>query len=362
VPTNYTATRLFDINLLNRDFFIKYPDSEITEAERELGRVLFYDPALSFNNSMACVSCHHPDKAFTDGVPKSISNDQSTEVERNAPTLVNALFAGAYFHDLRAGKLTMQTEHVMANPKEFNVRPLELTEKLNKSAAYKALFKSAYPGLKEPIQPRTIQSALASYVASLVSWNSPFDRYARGEADTIDPEVVKGYNLFMGKAACGTCHFAPNFSGLVPPFYDDTESEVLGVPFSNDTIHPVLDHDLGRIKNGKRSEEAEHFRHSFKTPTVRNIALTAPYFHNGAYPTLEEVMWFYNKGGGQGLGIDIPNQTLPPDALGLTKGEISAIIAFMNSLTDIDAFIKAPPALPAFEDDPALKNRTAYSY
>lgn len=362
VPTNYAATRLFDINLLNRDFFLKYPENEITDAERELGRVLFYDPALSFNNSMACVSCHHPDKAFTDGLPKSISNDQSTEVNRNAPTLVNALFAGAYFHDLRAGKLTMQTEHVMANPKEFNVRPLELAEKLNKSAGYKALFQSAYPGLKEPIQPRTIQSALASYVASLVSWNSPFDRYARGEADTIDPEVVKGYNLFMGKASCGTCHFAPNFNGLVPPFYDDTESEVLGVPATNDTINPTLDADLGRIKNGKRSEEAEHFMHSFKTPTVRNIALTAPYFHNGAYPTLEEVMWFYNQGGGQGIGIAIPNQTLPPDALGLSKAEISAIIAFMNSLTDAENFIKTPPSLPAFEHDPALSNRTAYSY
>lgn len=360
--TNYLATSLFDINLLNKDYFGKYPERAITEAQRELGRTLFFDPALSFNNSLSCSSCHHPDKAFTDGKPKSLSNDQSSEVDRNAPTLVNALFAGAYFHDLRAGKLAMQTEHVMINPKEFNVRPLELAEKLQQSEGYKTLFAAAYPGIKQPIEPRTIKSALSAYVGSLVSWNSEFDQYVRNERESIDEEVKKGYNLFMGKATCGTCHFAPNFSGIVPPFYDDTESEVLGVPSTNDTINPSLDPDLGRYKNGIRAEHAEHFRHSFKTVTVRNVALTAPYFHNGAYLTLEEVIWFYNKGGGQGIGLDVPNQTLPPDTLGLTEEEISAVIAFMKSLTDVEAFQAPAPALPDFEAIPELQNRTAMAY
>lgn len=358
IATNYTASSLFDINLLNKDFFLKYETASLTDTQKELGKVLFYDPALSFNNSLSCSSCHQPSKAFTDGKAKSVSNNPDESLSRNAPTLLNSLFAGAYFHDLRAGKLDMQTEHVMVNPKEFNVRPLELAEKLRLSKEYAALFQEAYPGIQAPIQPRTIKRSLAAYVASLVSWNSPFDQYVRGESDELSASAKRGYNLFMGKAACGTCHFAPNFSGIVPPFYDDTESEVLGIPSTNDTINPVLDSDEGRYRNGIRAEHAEHFLHSFKTPTIRNIELTGPYFHNGAYPTLEEVMWFYNKGGGVGIGLDVPNQTLPPDPLDLKQQEIDDIIAFMKSLTDIEQFQDAPPVLPNFENIKELKNRS----
>ncbi|MDP4964095.1 MAG: cytochrome-c peroxidase [Salibacteraceae bacterium] len=362
IATNYNATSLFDINLLNKKFFLKTDIQSQYKEQLELGKLLFFDPALSANNSLSCSSCHHPELAFTDGKAKSLGNDQSTEVARNAPTLVNALFSGAYFHDLRADRLEKQTEHVMVSPLEFNVKPLELAEKLKKSTAYRELFQTAYPGMLDAIKPHTIQSALATYVSSLVSWDSPFDQFIRGESEELSASAQNGFNIFMGKAACGTCHFAPNFSGIVPPFYDDTESEVLGVLAAPDSINPTLDNDLGRFANGKRSEHAEHFMFSIKTPTIRNIELTGPYLHNGAFNTLEEIMWFYNNGGGAGLGLDVPNQTLPDAHLGLTQNEIKDVIAFMKSLNDISKFQGIPSSLPDFETIVGMKNRKPSSY
>lgn len=134
----------------------------------------------------------------------------------------------------------------------------------------------------------------------------------------------------MGKGKCGTCHFAPLFNGSKPPLYNIIESEVIGVPGNADSLHPVADADKGRIAiTANRVHD-----NSFKTPTVRNIELTAPYMHNGVYKTLEEVVEFYNKGGGAGLGIKIENQTLPFDNLNLSAAEKKALIAFMRSLTD----------------------------
>jgi cytochrome c peroxidase len=143
-------------------------------------------------------------------------------------------------------------------------------------------------------------------------------------------KVKNGFNLFMGKAACGTCHFPPTFSGLVPPHFTDMESEVLGVP-----THPTskkIDPDLG--KGAIYKYKSPIYAHAFKTPGLRNISRTAPYMHNGAYRTLQEVMDFYNRGGGIGIGTDVPNQTLPSEKLNLTKQEIAEIIAFMNALVE----------------------------
>ena len=152
----------------------------------------------------------------------------------------------------------------------------------------------------------------------------------RGDENKLSENEKKGFNLFMGKAKCGTCHFAPLFSGLLPPFFTESESEVLGVPGTNDKKNPTLDNDLGKFLFTK----SVIHKNSFKTPTLRNIELTAPYMHNGVYATLEEVMEFYNNGGGNGLKIAPPNQTLPFDKLNLSKKEVSDIIAFMKTLTD----------------------------
>jgi cytochrome c peroxidase len=152
----------------------------------------------------------------------------------------------------------------------------------------------------------------------------------RGSKDQLGPAEKNGFNLFMGKAKCGTCHFAPLFNGLVPPEFVETESEVLGVPKSKDTLNAQLDDDPGKFNFTQSSVH----KHAFKTPTLRNIELTAPYMHNGVFSTLEEVMTFYNNGGGRGLGIGPPNQTLPVEKLKLSPREIRDIIAFMRSLTD----------------------------
>ena len=146
----------------------------------------------------------------------------------------------------------------------------------------------------------------------------------------MNEQEKRGFNLFMGKAKCATCHFLPLFNGLVPPEFTETESEILGTPATKDTLQPVLDKDKGKINFTK---SAVH-EFAFKTPSLRNIELTSPYMHNGVFDTLEEVMDFYNKGGGSGLKIAPTYQTLPSDKLNLSKKEISDIIAFMKTLTD----------------------------
>ncbi|MGE8244048.1 MAG: cytochrome-c peroxidase, partial [Sphingobacterium sp.] len=138
-----------------------------------------------------------------------------------------------------------------------------------------------------------------------------------------------GFNLFVGKAKCATCHFVPLFNGTVPPEYAKTESEVLGV--ATDYRNKQLDPDRGR---GRYHETVAQLQYSFKTPTVRNSSKTAPYMHNGGYVTLEQVMDFYNKGGGQQFGFKLDNQTLPTDTLGLTAKETAKIIAFLKTLDD----------------------------
>jgi cytochrome c peroxidase len=138
----------------------------------------------------------------------------------------------------------------------------------------------------------------------------------------------------MGKAQCGTCHFAPNFSGLVPPLYTENESEVLGVPEDPNAAVKKADADNGRYSNKLYSEMAWIYEKSFKTVTVRNAALTAPYFHNGSYKTLKQVVDFYNNGGGAGMGLNIKNQTLAADSLHLSDGEKKSLVAFMQSLND----------------------------
>ncbi|WP_026903178.1 cytochrome-c peroxidase [Pedobacter glucosidilyticus] len=152
----------------------------------------------------------------------------------------------------------------------------------------------------------------------------------QGEKDALNTQELAGFNLFMGKGKCGSCHFLPLFSGAVPPLFEKMESEVLGVPANTDTINAKIDADLGKYNLYK----IPHQKHAFKTPSLRNIALTAPYMHNGVYQTLDEVIDFYNKGGGAGLGIILENQTLSPDKLQLSETEKKQLIAFLNALTD----------------------------
>ncbi|WP_029293005.1 cytochrome-c peroxidase [Chryseobacterium hispalense] len=330
---NAGSTEFFSSDFLDPYFYTLLKKDEDNEALRKLGKQIFYDQNVSDNGKMSCATCHLPENAFTDLKVKSQSNVDGKTVLRNSPTLYNAVFAKRFFYDLRAFYLEQQAEHVIYNKDEFNTSYDNIIKKLNANPEYKKAFKIAFK--KVNISRENFSKALSSYVASLYSYESDFDKFMRNEKE-ISSDAKKGFNLFMGKANCATCHFAPNFSGLVPPFFNENESEVLGVTAKPVSYKPLeLDADKGRINSPVKKENSWIYENSFKTVTVRNIALTKPYFHNGAFSTLEEVLEFYNEGGGEGLGLKMNNQTLAADKLNLTQTEIQQVIAFLNSLTDI---------------------------
>lgn len=351
-PINYEETSLLSPDFFNLDYFGSH-QGERQKEKIALGKILFFDPVLSKGNDRACASCHRPEKGFTDGLKTSLETATMKPSLRNSPTVLNSTFATNYFYDLRADRLSMQMDHVVLNPVEFDSDYQEIVKKLMQSEEYLALFEKAFGSKK--ISREEVTNAVTSYVSSLNSFNSPFDKYIRGEAN-VDKDVIAGYNLFAGKASCATCHFLPTFSGLIPPYFDDSESEVLGVPKENKKPF-VLDDDIGRIGNGKIKERAEFYRFSFKTPTIRNIALTAPYMHNGSFETLEDVVEFYNNGGGAGVGLDVPFQTLPADSLKLNKKEQKQLVKFMEALTDTVGFTSYPSSLPSFPSEMRLDDR-----
>nr|WP_315241056.1 cytochrome c peroxidase [uncultured Flavobacterium sp.] len=330
---NNNNKNFFNDDFLNPYFYTILKSSEDNAELRSLGKAIFYDKSLSNDAKMSCSTCHLPENAFTDLKTKSLSNVVGETVLRNSPSLYNAVFAKRFFYDMRAFYLEQQVEHVIYNQQEFNTSYESIIKKLKTNTQYKKAFKKAFK--YEGIDRQNFSKALSSYVASLYSFNSDFDKFMRNEKE-ISEDAKKGFNLFMGKAACATCHFAPHFSGLVPPFYSENESEVLGVTKQPLQILPIeIDTDKGRFNSNVKKEQSWIYENSFKTMTVRNAALTKPYFHNGAFSTLEEVIAFYNEGGAAGMGLEIKNQTLSPDKLNLDQKEIKQLVAFINSLTDV---------------------------
>lgn len=351
---NYTASSLFDPSLLNAAAYSSDPLAPVNEARRQLGEYLFFDPILSDGNERACASCHKPELAFSDGRSKSLAWGGKDSLGRNAPGLLYAAYQTAQFWDLREALLEDQMDHVLSNGKEFHSNYAQVIEKLKRSVEYDSLFRKAFNQDKDPIDIRNFNLALAEYVRSLQSFSSPFDQMIRGERKA-DKEVVKGFNLFMGKALCATCHFAPLFSGLVPPDYTDQESEVIGTLSYPESGQ--LDNDLGRYY----FQNAEVFKGSFKTVSVRNSALTGPYFHHGMYPDLASVVRFYNQGGGNGSGALVPNQTLPFDSLSLTQKEEVYLVKFLESLSDEKRF-STPSSLPSMGDSVLDRRRVGGVY
>lgn len=317
------ATSLFSNNTFNITYFSNYKDKSDFKLEKEvLGRKLFNDKRLSVNNDMSCASCHHKEKAFTDGLrtfPKQT---------RNTPTLTYAALQKSFFFDGRAGSLEGQVAAVVKNKNEFHSDLETMKKAVESDLNYKETFNKIYGG---KINRNTIRHAIATYIRSLNTFNSKFDNNINDLENSLTQNEINGFNLFMGKAKCATCHFAPVFNGTVPPNYLESEFESIGVP-KNNLKGSEIDPDLGRYE----LFETESRKHFFKTPTVRNIALTSPYMHNGVYMTLDEVMEFYNNGGGAALGIELQHQTLPIDALNLSEKEILNVISFMNALTDED--------------------------
>lgn len=329
-PLRATARTLFDRDAFNPAFYAPTADARPTPARVALGRQLFADPILSGDGTRSCATCHQPDRAFTDGLPRALGTSVGVPL-RNTPTLLNAALQAKQFYDLRTNTLESQAFDVVHNRAEMGGSLEGAARKMQVNKAYVAAFRKAFPAAAGDSSPGLItadqiQNALASYERSLTSMNSRFDRYMRGENAALTSEEVRGFNVFMGKGQCGICHFMPLFNGTVPPAYTQTESEVIGVPARPDNRH--LDDDSGRYVHTK----LDPLQFAFKTPTLRHAAQTAPYMHNGVYRTLEEVVDFYDRGGGKGLGFELPNQTLPEGKLNLTVSEKKALVAFLKTL------------------------------
>ncbi len=323
---NPKSINLFDKDFLNMKMFSLQRAPEITEERVALGKQLFNDKALSGSETISCATCHLKEKAFTDGHKRALGIN-GRELQRNSPTLSYAVYQRTLFYDGRAGGLEDQIVNVTDDENEFHIDLNSLEKKVRKNPSYQAQFDTLYDG---QVTNLNVRNAIATYIRSLAPFDSKFDRNMQGHENTMTDEEVLGFNLFMGKAACATCHFPPAFNGTVPPKYLDTEFENLGVPKNASFETPILDDDPGQYYPYK----VEQKRNFFKTSTVRNVELTSPYMHNGVYETLDEVVQFYNVGGGEGMGLDVPHQTLSPDSLGLTTNESKAIIAFMKTLTD----------------------------
>lgn len=325
---NPYAENLFQKDFFNLANFAPQGSPAINEDYIKLGKKLFNDTSLSNKGDMSCATCHNNAKAFTDGLAVGIGKN-GVKLQRNTPTLAYAGYQRTFFYDGRGDGLEGQIVGVTNNKNEFHIDMETLEKRVKENQAYLKAFNALY---KHNVTSRNIRLAIATYIRSLAPFNSKFDKNMLDLETTLTTEEKQGFNLFMGKAACATCHFPPVFNGLVPPKFAESEFEHLGVTKTDDFNNPILDDDPGMFY----PYEVEERRGFFKTSTVRNAELTAPYMHNGAYKTLDKLVAFYNNGGGAGMGLEIPYQTLPPDSLNLNKKEKAAIIAFIKTLTDTD--------------------------
>ncbi|MBC7826334.1 MAG: hypothetical protein H7122_01210 [Chitinophagaceae bacterium] len=343
------AKYIYDKNVFNVDFFAPNTAAYYSAEKAKLGELLFFDPILSDNNQRACASCHNPNMAFTDGLRKATAFEREKDLARNSPTVINSGFQKKTFWDQRASSLEDQLDSVVNNPDELHSSFDRVIERINSSPEYVALFNKAFVETKKNgIGREHVKNAIGVYERTVNGLNSRFDQYMRGDATKLSPEEISGFNVYMGKARCGTCHFAPLFNGSLPPFYDITDHHSLGVPEKDTMEKYKIDPDGGLFKvtgNG-------YTKFSFKTPTVRNSALTAPYMHNGAYKTLEQVIEFYDHAGGNKFRKDfkpdmagLPFLTLIPIELKLTEIEKRDLVLFIHALNDTSA-ASAPKRLP----------------
>ena len=320
-----SARTLSDPGAFEPMAFARYDTPAPTPDRVALGKMLFSNPVLSGDGKRTCQTCHQPERGFTDGEPTALHINGKTRISRNTPTLLNAGLQSFQFIDSRVFFLEDQINDVVHNPDEMGGSIVKAVSVLQKDTDYQARFKKAYP---DSLTEANLRNALASYVRSLTPAASRVDRYLRADEPkallTADEKL--GFNVFMGKGKCGTCHYFPIFNGTVPPAYIKSESEIIGTPAT--AAGKKLSPDKGRAG----FTALPMHENAFKTPTLRGVGKTGPYMHNGAYQTLEQVVDFYNKGGGKGLGFGPENQTLPFDKLNLTTPEKRALVAFMKAL------------------------------
>lgn len=289
------------------------------DAKVELGKLLFFDPRLSKGNSVSCAFCHVPAAGFAD--PRQVSlGVGGKQGGRNAPTALNAAYNHRQFWDGRAGSLEEQALGPIQNPVEMGETLQGVVKKLSKIKGYQTRFRAVFG---QDVSPDGIAKALAAFERTLISTNSPFDKFMAGDKNALSAGAQRGFELFQGKARCVLCHNGPNFT--------DNKFHNLGVP----QVGPLKE-DLGRYSVTKRDAD----RGAFKTSSLRSVALTAPYMHTGGFKSLDEVMEFYNKG-----GEAVPGKDAFMSQLNLTEQEKKDLVDFLNSLTG-DLTGMAPPRLP----------------
>lgn len=346
---NNDASSVFDKGLFisqnTKGIFSFVEDSTVLAKIKAVGKQLFYDPILSGNNKRSCASCHKPTEYFTDTATATpLQFDRQHHLDRNAPSLINAIYNHLAMLDGKHISLQGQARDVMTKSEEMSSDEKVIVKKVLSCKEYKDIFKKLVKYTPEEKSPgfSHIISAITFYYADFSHYYSPFDN-AMNNNTSVDADVKKGFNLFMSKAQCGTCHFVPHFNGIKPP-YIGSEFEVLGVPA--DTAFTKLSDDKGRYN----VNPADETLHAFRTTTIRNSQFTKPYMHNGVFTTLEQVIDFYDGGGGAGRKLNVPNQTLSSDSLKLSQTEKKQLIAFMHSLNENIIFETPPPSLPASSD------------
>ena len=296
-------------------------NNPISEAKIELGRKLYFDPRLSKDGSVSCATCHDPDKGFSDARPTSLGIGRQAGA-RNAPTVMNRLFSQEQFWDGRAADLEAQALGPIQNPIEMGHTLPEMVSNLKALSGYAPEFQAAF-GSPE-INPDRVGQAIATYERTVLAGTSPFDRYQAGEKTMLSESAVRGMTLFndAARANCVTCHAGFNFT--------DESYHNLGVGM--DKPNP----DWGRF--GVTKDEFD--KGAFKTPTLRNIAQSGPYMHDGSEATLLDVVKFYDRGG-------LKNQWLSKEMkpLNLTDQDRADLVAFLESLTG-DVRGTEKPTLP----------------
>lgn len=316
-----------------------------TAAKVELGKKLYFDKRLSADNTVSCATCHDPEKGFADGKPvgEGIEGKKGT---RNSPTVINAAFFDLQFWDGRAKTLEEQARGPIVNPVEMGMPSHEaLEKKLRNIPEYEKAFKEVFGTEKFTIDH--IVMAIGAFERTLVSANSPFDRYIAGDEKAISEEAKAGWKLFSGKGRCNTCHSFVS----VYPFFTDNKFHNIGVAMKDVKFEALAREaqrpgstaddiafregvtELGRFIVTREQKDIG----AFKTPGLRNVALTAPYMHDGSEATLEAVIDFYNKGGEPNPNLD--GGIVP---LNLTDNEKKQLVEFMKALTsdDLDELIK----------------------
>ncbi len=281
-------------------------------AKVELGKHLYFDKRLSSDNSVACATCHDPAKGWTDNLPVSVGVG-GKKGGRSAPTIINRVFSEAQFWDGRAPSLEAQAVGPIANPIEMNLPHAEAVKKISDIAGYKPLFKAAFKD--ETVTIERIGKAIASFERTIVSGNSPFDKFEAGDKTALSESAQRGRELFRDpvKGRCSICHAGANFT--------DEKFHNLGV--GADQPDWQKNH-AGQMDHTKKPEDLG----KYKTPTLRNIADTAPYMHDGSEATLEAAVEFYVKGG-------IKNPNLDPEMkpLELTDQEKADLVEYLKALS-----------------------------